>query len=113
MKYKKPMHLASAFLLILENTEVYDQGGENDGNHRKQLDQNVDCRAGSVFERIADSVANDCSFVLIGTFSAVLAAFEDRVGEIVKGAYDELIEQIMQKPITEMKELYNTREIEK
>jgi len=30
-----------------------------------------------------------------------------------KGEYDELIEQIMQKPITEMQELYNTREIEK
>ena len=36
-----------------------------------------------------------------------------RVDEINKGAYDELIEQIMHKPITEMKELYNTREIEK
>jgi heterodisulfide reductase subunit C len=36
-----------------------------------------------------------------------------RVEEINKGQYDELIEQIMQKPITEMKELYNTREIEK
>ena len=36
-----------------------------------------------------------------------------RVEEINKGAYDELIENIMQKPITEMKELYNTREIEK
>ncbi len=36
-----------------------------------------------------------------------------RVDEINEGAYDGLIEQIMQKPITEMKELYNTREIEK
>ena len=38
---------------------------------------------------------------------------EKRVEEIHSGAYDELIEQIMQKPITEMQELYNTREIEK
>ena len=38
---------------------------------------------------------------------------KNRVEEINKGAYDELIEQIMQKPITEMQELYNTREIEK
>ena len=30
-----------------------------------------------------------------------------------KGAYDELIEKVMQKPITEMQELYNTRDIEK
>ena len=36
-----------------------------------------------------------------------------RVEEIRHGAYDALIEQIMGKPITEMKELYNTREIEK
>lgn len=37
----------------------------------------------------------------------------NRVDEVNKGEYDELIEQIMQKPITEMQELYNTREIEK
>ena len=37
----------------------------------------------------------------------------NRVSEINNGAYDELIEQVMQKPITEMQELYNTREIEK
>jgi len=37
----------------------------------------------------------------------------NRVEEINSGAYDELIEQVMQKPITEMQELYNTREIEK
>ena len=36
-----------------------------------------------------------------------------RVEEVNAGAYDDLIEQIMQKPITEMKELYNNREIEK
>lgn len=36
-----------------------------------------------------------------------------RVAEINKGAYDELIEQIMARPITEMKELYNNRDIEK
>ena len=36
-----------------------------------------------------------------------------RVEEVNAGAYDDLIEQIMQKPITEMQELYNNREIEK
>ena len=36
-----------------------------------------------------------------------------RVEEVNAGAYDDLIEQIMKKPITEMKELYNNREIEK
>ena len=37
----------------------------------------------------------------------------ERVEEIHHGDYDQLIEQIMQKPITEMQELYNNREIEK
>ena len=36
-----------------------------------------------------------------------------RVEEINEGKYDELIEQIMQKPLTEMQELYNNRDIEK
>ena len=36
-----------------------------------------------------------------------------RVEEIHEGAYDDLIEKIMQKPITDMEELYNNREIEK
>ena len=38
---------------------------------------------------------------------------EDRVKEIKNGDFSELIEALMQKPIEEMKELYNTREIEK
>ena len=38
---------------------------------------------------------------------------KNRVEEINSGAYDELIEKVMQKPIAEMQELYNTREIEK
>ncbi len=37
----------------------------------------------------------------------------ERVELINSGAFDELIEQVMQKPITEMKELYNNRDIEK
>ena len=36
-----------------------------------------------------------------------------RVEEIHAGAYDELIEAVMQKPISEMQELYNHRDIEK
>ena len=38
---------------------------------------------------------------------------KDRVSEVNEGVYDDLIEQIMKKPIEEMKELYNTRDIEK
>ena len=36
-----------------------------------------------------------------------------RVEEIEKGEYEQLIEQVMQKPIEELKELYNHRDIEK
>ena len=51
---------------------------------------------------------------LTGKYSAPEAEhLNKRVEEIHHGEYDELIEQIMQKPITEMQELYNTREIEK
>lgn len=37
----------------------------------------------------------------------------DRVNEISEGKFESLIEDLMQKPIEEIKELYNTREIEK
>ena len=38
---------------------------------------------------------------------------EERVREIKDGKFTDLIEALMQKPIEEMKELYNNREIEK
>ena len=38
---------------------------------------------------------------------------EDRIKEIKDGTFTELIESLMQKPIEEIKELYNNREIEK
>ena len=38
---------------------------------------------------------------------------EKRVAEINAGDFDKLMEDIMNKPISEMKELYNNREIEK
>ena len=38
---------------------------------------------------------------------------EKRVDEINEGTFVSLIEELMQKPIDEIKELYNTREIEK
>ena len=41
------------------------------------------------------------------------AHLEDRVQEIKDGTFEELIEALMNKPIDEIKELYNTREIEK
>ena len=38
---------------------------------------------------------------------------ENRVKEIKDGTFTELIEALMDKPIEEMQELYNNREIEK
>ena len=38
---------------------------------------------------------------------------EDRIREIKDGTFTELLEALMQKPIEEIKELYNNREIEK
>ena len=38
---------------------------------------------------------------------------EERVKEIAEGKYEKIIEDLMQKPLAELKELYNHREIEK
>ena len=38
---------------------------------------------------------------------------EDRVQEIKDGTFTELIESLMGKPVEEIEELYNNREIEK
>ena len=38
---------------------------------------------------------------------------DERVREIEEGKYKALIEELMNKPLDEIKELYNTREIEK
>ena len=41
------------------------------------------------------------------------AHLENRVREIQDGTFTELIEALMGKPVEELKELYNNREIEK
>ncbi|WP_418748170.1 4Fe-4S dicluster domain-containing protein [Frisingicoccus sp.] len=41
------------------------------------------------------------------------AHLTNRVKEIENGDFDQMLEDLMQKPIEEIKELYNTREIEK
>jgi len=38
---------------------------------------------------------------------------DERVQEIKDGKYEALLEQLMGKPISEMQELYNNRDIEK
>ena len=37
---------------------------------------------------------------------------KNRVGEVKNGGFNELIESLMQKPIDELRELYNNRDIE-
>ena len=41
------------------------------------------------------------------------AHLEERVREINDGSFKELIEALMDKPVDELKELYNNRDIEK
>ncbi|MBR6740345.1 MAG: 2Fe-2S iron-sulfur cluster binding domain-containing protein [Clostridia bacterium] len=41
------------------------------------------------------------------------AHLNDRVAEVDSGAFNDLIEALMQKPLEELKELYNNRDIEK
>ena len=74
----------------------------------------------SVLLETSPSVKADVTFngKVIGQTPVVIrdldcGHLEDRVKEIKNGDFNELIEALMQKPIEEMKELYNTREIEK
>ena len=51
---------------------------------------------------------------LTGKYLAPAAEhLDNRVREIEAGTFGELLENLMQKPVAELKELYNTREIEK
>jgi CO dehydrogenase/acetyl-CoA synthase alpha subunit len=51
---------------------------------------------------------------ITGKYIAPAAShLENRVSEIESGSFKELLETLMQKPMAEMRELYNTRDIEK
>ena len=66
------------------------------------------CPAGSSHPQVAM-----LSRRLNGKYLAPKSAhLEDRVREIENGTFTELLEALMQKPIDEMKELYNNREME-
>ena len=56
--------------------------GEHEGDNAHEFDENVDRRTGCIFERIADGVANNSSFMGIGAFSTVVAAFDILLGII-------------------------------
>lgn len=59
--------------ICLDQVEGKDQAGEHDGDRGAQLDQNVQGRAGSILERVADGVADNGSLVLLAALAAVVA----------------------------------------
>ena len=49
---------------------------QNEGDNAHELDENVDRRTRRIFERIADRIADDGSFVRFATLATVIAAFD-------------------------------------
>ena len=64
------------FLQELHQVESNDEAGEYDGNGGAELDEDVEGRAGSIFERIADCVTDNSCLVVIGALAAVVASFD-------------------------------------
>ena len=56
--------------------ERNDQAGKHDGDRGAELDQDVQGRAGSILERVADGIANDSCLVLGAALAAVVAALD-------------------------------------
>lgn len=89
------------------------------GEYKKCADASFDCVAcGICTSRCPAGITHPQVAVLARRLTGKYIAPEskhltNRVDEIVKGEHEQLIEQVMQKPIEELKELYNTREIEK
>ena len=73
-------------------------------------------RSASLLAEGGRAIVNDMYLVPVTVSSGQQADVEnldERVKEIKDGTFTELIEALMQKPIDEIKELYNNREIEK
>ena len=69
-------------VLLLNDGEVDHQRGKYDGNHRQQLDEDVDSGAGGILEGIAYGIADDSSLVGVAALAAVYAAFDVLLGVI-------------------------------
>ena len=83
---QKPAGKFSVYrVLLLNDREVNYQRGKYDGNHRQQLDEDVDSGAGSILEGIAYGIANDSSLVGIAALAAVYAALDVLLG-VIPGA---------------------------
>ena len=89
------------------------------GEYEKCAEESFDCvMCGVCSSRCPASISHPQVAMLARRLNGKYLApdcghLEDRVKEIKDGTFEELIENLMQKPIDEIKELYNTREIEK
>ncbi|MGN1418347.1 MAG: 4Fe-4S dicluster domain-containing protein, partial [Acutalibacteraceae bacterium] len=89
------------------------------GEYKKCADASFDCVAcGICTSRCPAGITHPQVAVLARRLTGKYIAPESkhltkRVDEIVKGEHEQLIEQVMGKPIEELKELYNHRDIEK
>src|SRR4029077_5735705 len=62
-----------------------EQRRQDQRDRGQQLDQDVQARAGRVFEGIAQGIADDRGLVSIGTLAAVLPALDELLG-VIPGA---------------------------
>ena len=89
-----------------------EEQGVKGAERLKKLKQNPDRPISAIL--CLNTIANTVGASIVG--SLVYEVYGDAlVGHdtIKNGDFKELIEALMQKPVEEMKELYNTREIEK
>ena len=88
------------------------------GEYEKCAEESFDCVAcGVCSSRCPAGISHPQVAVLARRLTGKYIAPESkhltkRVEEIKHGEYEDLIEQVMQKPIEELKELYNNRDIE-
>lgn len=59
--------------IISEQAPTNRKAGHDNGNHTHELNENVKTRAGSIFERIAHSIANYSGFMYLSTLSSEVA----------------------------------------
>ena len=89
------------------------------GEYRKCAEESFDCvMCGVCSSRCPAGISHpqvaELARRLYGKYLAPECGhLEKRVSEIERGDFDKIMEDIMNKPISEMKELYNEREIEK
>ncbi len=88
------------------------------GEYEKCAEESFDCvMCGVCSSRCPAGISHpqvaELSRRLTGKYLAPRTGhLENRVKEIVNGDFDELLSNLMQKPVEQLKELYNTREIE-